>query len=103
MHSAAGIAAAAAAMQSSAGISLGSQNEANEKQSKASKDPSRISTSPKKVPESKDSPTYVQPDSSSNVVSSTINEDEVDEDFRGPERSKKNDETLKKGKTKVDF
>ena len=105
IHSAAGIAAAAAAMHSSAAISSGSQNTSStlgvEQKSKATKEAAGTGTSPEKAKDSKDSPSYTQPDSSSNVVSSTMDEDEINNDSEEPESSKTNEVKNRKAKSKV--
>ena len=105
IHSAAGIAAAAAAMHSSAAISSGSQNTSStlglEPKVKITKETVRTAASPEKIEHSKDSPSYTQPDSSSNVVSSTMDENEVNDDSEEPESSKFNEVKSRRVKSKV--
>lgn len=105
MHSAAGLAAAAAAIQSSSGLSSDSQNQANSLASEQNRKsrmgtPGNI-TSNEEASDMKDKPTYTLPDSSSNVVSSTMDEDDISSDYGEPKNSQKNGEKSKKAKVKV--
>ena len=107
MQSAAGIAAAAAAMQSSSSMPTSSQSPPTslpkDQKIKAQKETSGSSMSTEETSESKDTSSDTHPDSSSNVVSSTINEDELSRDYEETEYSKKNAGKLKKGRQKVIF
>lgn len=105
MHSAAGLAAAAAAIQSSSGLSSDSQHPANSMASEQNRKsrmgtPGNI-TSNEEASDMKDKPTYTLPDSSSNVVSSTMDEDDISSDYGEPKNSQKNGEKSKKAKVKV--
>ena len=105
MHSAAGLAAAAAAIQSSSSISSDSQHPANsmtsEQHTKSRMGVPGNITSKEKTSDMKDKPTYTLPDSSSNVVSSTMDEDDISSDYGEPKKSQKNGEKPKKAKPKV--